>query len=494
MAAWRRSRRILGEQGSIRGQLFGKLSVFRRVDAIGSCAPNCPARTTPGDGSSVCRLVNPSRHSGDHDHSRTGQLFSEKTGNLTAIWRRFSRAYNRNGLRRGDASAHEEPQGWIGDCTQQGWELFVGRDEPPPPRKSRPVQDRRSLGPGQLAGCHEKRAWCLSLSKHDPEVGAGGYRRHLPSDPRTTASQQHAETKETIFHVLHRMHVNPHIRSGVSDRAVLTRPSDQNWYGYTRSMDFRVLGSFGGDSPECRMTSFLIDGCVAVDAGAITRALTIDEQRRVRYVLITHTHMDHTNTLPFLVENSFGSSDEPVSIFCTKRVLAGVRRHLFNNDTWPDFTRIPNHLYPSVRFEEIEIECPFTISPLPSGELEVVAIEVNHIVPTTGLLLRQGSSSILFTSDTGPTERIWDIANATEDLVAVITEVSFPNHMQDVADVSLHMTPQTLAAELSKLRREVPVYLYHFKPPYVEALRAELAATDLPHHVEELEQDRSYRF
>jgi ribonuclease BN (tRNA processing enzyme) len=259
-------------------------------------------------------------------------------------------------------------------------------------------------------------------------------------------------------------------------------------------MDFRVLGSFGGDSPECRMTSFLIDGCVAVDAGAITRALTIDEQRRVRHVLITHTHMDHTNSLPFLVENSFGSSDEPVSIFCTKKVLAGVRRHLFNNDTWPDFTRIPNHLYPSVRFEEIEIECPFTISPLPSGELEVVAIEVNHIVPTTGLLLRQGSSSILFTSDTGPTERIWDIANETEDLVAVITEVSFPNHMQDVADVSLHMTPQTLATELSKLRREVPVYLYHFKPPYVEALRAELAATDLPHHVEELEQDRCYRF
>jgi ribonuclease BN (tRNA processing enzyme) len=151
-------------------------------------------------------------------------------------------------------------------------------------------------------------------------------------------------------------------------------------------------------------------------------------------------------------------------------------------------------MYPSIRFEEIEIERPFTISPLPSGELEVTAIEVNHIVPTTGLLLRQGSSSILFTSDTGPTDRIWEVANATEDLVAVITEVSFPNNMQDVADVSLHLTPQTLATELSKLHREVPVYLYHFKPPYVDTLREELAATDLPHRVEELEQDRSYRF
>jgi ribonuclease BN (tRNA processing enzyme) len=242
------------------------------------------------------------------------------------------------------------------------------------------------------------------------------------------------------------------------------------------------------------MTSFLIDGQVAVDAGAITRALTIEEQRKVRHVLITHTHMDHTNTLPFLIENSFGSSDQPVSIFCTKRVLAGVRRHLFNNDTWPDFTRIPNHLYPSVRFEEIEVETTFEIADLPGGPLEVKAIEVNHIVPTTGLLLRQGSSSVIFTSDTGPTSRIWEIANDTEDLAAIITEVSFPNRMQDVADVSLHLTPKTLGVELDKLDREIPVYLYHFKPPYIEELRYELAETELPIPVEELEQDRTYTF
>lgn len=242
------------------------------------------------------------------------------------------------------------------------------------------------------------------------------------------------------------------------------------------------------------MTSFLIDGRVAIDAGAITRALTIEEQRQVRHVIITHTHMDHTNTLPFLIENSFGSNDEPVSIFCTKRVLAGVRRHLFNNDTWPDFTRIPNHLYPSVRFEEMSIEEPFTIPKLGNGPLEVTAVEVNHIVPTTGLLLRQGSASIIFTSDTGPTSRIWEVANATPDLVAIITEVSFPNRLQDVADVSLHLTPQTLKRELAKLDREVSLYLYHFKPPYVEELREELARTDLPMPFEELVQDRVYRF
>jgi ribonuclease BN (tRNA processing enzyme) len=242
------------------------------------------------------------------------------------------------------------------------------------------------------------------------------------------------------------------------------------------------------------MTSFLIGGEVAVDAGAITRALSIDEQRSIRHVLVTHTHMDHTATLPFLIENIFGSSDEAVTIYSAKRVLANVRRHLFNNDTWPDFTRIPDHLYPSVRFVEFTPGQPFTITDRGATDLEVTAIPVNHIVPTTGLLIRQGATSILFTSDTGPTTEIWKVANRTKDLAAVITECSFPNRLQDVADVSLHLTPQTLATELEKLKRDVPVYLCHCKPPYVEEVRKQLAETRLPHPVEELEQDRVYAF
>ena len=90
--------------------------------------------------------------------------------------------------------------------------------------------------------------------------------------------------------------------------------------------------------------------------------------------------MDHTASLPFLIENTFGCNDEPISIYSTKRVLAKVRNHLFNNDTWPDFTRLPNSLYPAVRFVEIKANEPFVISDLPTGELEVTPIpDVNEI-------------------------------------------------------------------------------------------------------------------
>jgi len=166
-------------------------------------------------------------------------------------------------------------------------------------------------------------------------------------------------------------------------------------------MEFRVLGSFGGDSPDCRMTSFLVDGEVVVDAGAITRALTIEEQRRVRHVLISHTHMDHTATLPFLIENIFGTHPEPVSIYCAKQVMGAVRRHLFNNDTWPDFTRIPTVARPAIRYVVLKPEVPTQIA-----GYTVRSILVSHTIECGAVRGRRKGGAIAYSGDTGPTNRL----------------------------------------------------------------------------------------
>ena len=79
-------------------------------------------------------------------------------------------------------------------------------------------------------------------------------------------------------------------------------------------------------------------------------------------------------------------------------------------------------------------------------------------------------------------------------LEAIKAQNTFAPDLQAVADISLHLTPKTLASELAKLEREVRVLIYHFKPPYVDELRNELAATELPCPIEELEQDRTYEF
>ncbi len=257
---------------------------------------------------------------------------------------------------------------------------------------------------------------------------------------------------------------------------------------YTEAMEWHILGSFGGSSPVCRMTSFLINGELALDAGSITQALDIEAQKRVKRIVLTHSHLDHTNSIPFLVENRFGAQSEALEIFLTPQVMHTVKMHLFNNDTWPDFTRIPDDL-PALKLTRVEPRATFAVN-----GLRLTPVPVRHTVPTTGYVVQDDGGAVLFTSDTGPTQEVWDVANRTEALRAVIVEVSFPNRMQAVADVSLHLTPSTLATELEKLERDVPVYLYHLKPAYVDELRAELAATKFPHHVEELRQGDTYRF
>lgn len=237
------------------------------------------------------------------------------------------------------------------------------------------------------------------------------------------------------------------------------------------------------------MTSFLIDGHLALDAGSITQALPIQEQHHINKIVVTHSHLDHTASIPFLVENTFGDHEGGLEILVTPQVMQAVKLHLFNNDTWPDFTRIPNDMAPAMRISQVEPRQPFEVN-----GLRLTPVPVSHIVPTHGYVVEDETSTVIFTSDTGPTEEIWEVANRLPRLSAIIVEVSFPSRLQTVADVSLHLTPTTLAKELEKLRRDTAVYLYHLKPSCLDELRDELAATRFPHPVQEIQQDGRYRF
>ena len=86
-------------------------------------------------------------------------------------------------------------------------------------------------------------------------------------------------------------------------------------------------------------------------------------------------------------------------------------------------------------------------------------------MPTTASSSTKDRAAILWSSDTGPTTRFWEIANRTRNLSAGAVETSFDNALQEIADVSLHLTPRTLEQELRKLERKVPILLHHLKPP-----------------------------
>jgi ribonuclease BN (tRNA processing enzyme) len=222
------------------------------------------------------------------------------------------------------------------------------------------------------------------------------------------------------------------------------------------------------------MTTFLLNETTALDAGSLTETLSIRRQRSIERVVVTHAHFDHVASLPFLLENVFGRR-RPVEIAAPAPVLAPLVAHLFNDAIWPDFTRLPPRRRGTARLRAIPEGGVYA-----ADGLAFRPVRVNHIVPTFGYLVSTNRVSILFSGDTGPTRALWKLAESTADLKAIFLEVSFSNAQEGIARASKHLTPELVAAELSKITRDVPVYLYHLKPPSEAAIRREVRALKMP--------------
>lgn len=253
-------------------------------------------------------------------------------------------------------------------------------------------------------------------------------------------------------------------------------------------MKVKILGCYGGALPGHRTTNFVVNDTIAIDAGALVQGLEFEEQLRIRHVFISHTHLDHTNSLPFLIDNIFGMTDQAVHVYALPVVIESMKRHLFNDETWPDFSKIPDEESALLKFHPIEpLEC------VTVDGVTVTAVPVNHIVPCTGFLCDDGTSAVLYSADTGPCPGLYEFANGVENLKALITEVSFPSEMGEIAELSKHLTPELLRGELARLEKKVDVFLYHLKPPHIERLHEEIRALALE-NVRCLDQDAVYEF
>ena len=102
--------------------------------------------------------------------------------------------------------------------------------------------------------------------------------------------------------------------------------------------------------------------------------------------------------------------------------------------------------------------------------------------------VRQDMGSLVFLGDS--ITQGWG-----DDLKGMFVELSFPNHMQALADVAGHYTPQTLNAELDKIngREGIPLYVYHLKPSFFEQTRDEVLALNLKNaHLVELTDEFTF--
>jgi phosphoribosyl 1,2-cyclic phosphodiesterase len=66
----------------------------------------------------------------------------------------------------------------------------------------------------------------------------------------------------------------------------------------------------GNATLEQRLTCYLVDDCVAIDAGSIAIALSTEQREKVRDIIITHPHMDHIASLPIFIDDLYPALEE----------------------------------------------------------------------------------------------------------------------------------------------------------------------------------------
>lgn len=253
-------------------------------------------------------------------------------------------------------------------------------------------------------------------------------------------------------------------------------------------MRLEVLGCHGGDVLNLRLPTFLVNGRVLLEAGAVTAALPLDRQVEIEHVLVSHAHLDHTVGLAFLADNVQAAAGRsvPITMASLPAVVRDLRTYCFNNRLWPDFTALPTPEAPVLRMESLAEDQAITF-----GGLVVVPVAVHHRVPGAGFVISDGTSGFVFSGDTGPTQALWHLARQVREVRAVVVETAFPDRLRDLARTSGHLTPALLERELEKMP-DRPVFVYHIKPTFYDETADQLAR--LGSRVQILRQGQIYEF
>lgn len=252
-------------------------------------------------------------------------------------------------------------------------------------------------------------------------------------------------------------------------------------------MKIRVLGAFGAEGLGQRPAAFLVNDRLLIDAGTVAGALAVPEQIVLEHALVSHSHLDHIVGLAYLTETlAFSDVRRPLTIASIEPVVEALRSAVFNNVVWPDFAQIPHADTPVMRYRTLIEDAEQRV-----GDLWVTPVAVNHVVPTSGFILHDGTSGVIYSGDTGPTDALWKAARGLRGLRAIILECAFPNRHAELAELAKHMTPDLIRRELDKLPADVPVWVFHVKPQFAEEVAEELARID-GERVSLLEQDKIY--
>lgn len=224
-------------------------------------------------------------------------------------------------------------------------------------------------------------------------------------------------------------------------------------------MRLKILGCSGGIGGNLRTTSMLLDRDVLIDAGTGAGDLSLSELSEIDHVFLTHSHLDHVTSIPFMLDSTAYMRDRPLTLYALEETVNSLRQHIFNWVIWPDFSQIPNAQQPYMRYK--------TITPGVTVMLNgraITPLPANHVIPAVGFHLDSGKSSLVLTGDTTVQNDFWERVNKIGNLKYLIIETAFPNAEKDLAMLSKHLCPDMLADELKKLKLKPEIFITHLKP------------------------------
>jgi len=236
-------------------------------------------------------------------------------------------------------------------------------------------------------------------------------------------------------------------------------------------MNIRFLGAHNCERQNQKLVSLLIDNVLAIDAGAITSSLSLEEQKKIKALLLTHQHYDHVRDIPVLGMSLF-MGGAATRIYSIPPALDALARHFLSDEIYTDFRQKPEQ-NPTLSFTVLEPNKAETIE-----GYTVLPVPVHHGVPTVGYQVTSGDGrSVFYTGDTGP--GLADCWRQVSPQLLII-EVTSSERYADWAGSSGHLAPSLLKQELASFKKVngylPPVVTVHMNPDLEEEIAAELAA------------------
>ena len=211
-------------------------------------------------------------------------------------------------------------------------------------------------------------------------------------------------------------------------------------------MKIQILGAHQLELKGARLTSLLIDGILVVDAGGLTSALSLPKQKKIKTVLLTHHHFDHTRDLVTLAANAGYYWQGQLEVYALRYTLDIVTTCLLDGKIYANFLEYPSNEQPTLILEAIEPYSRKTIA-----GYDVLAVPVKHSVPTVGYQITSSDGkSLFYTGDTTV-----GISNHWQYVYPqlLITGVVGPNEYGDWLKKAGHLSAELLKEELTQFRQ-----------------------------------------